>query len=491
MDWEEEDPGLPIKFRPCSNGEYAPEELSPFVREVIRRAREACEFNARRLRTSRREFLLSILGAATTLSVLDACTREAERAAHRSPGGRYVITPEATAETPAAQQTIGGEEFVLDVQGHLLEYDLNPATRFQPFFGQMFPQVDCGDPDPRACFSMQHFMEEFFLKSDTNMVVLSALPIAPAGSPLSPQIMDETRRVAEGLCHDERVLLHAQVLPNVGSLQANLDAMADRAALYPIRAWKVFTHYPDLYERNGNGWWLDDHERAAPKVGEAFIEQTVRLGIPRICAHKGFSNGSRFASPEDIGAAARRHPEVSFVVYHSGFEAGLPEGPYSSLRHYGVNRLITSLRDNGIRPNQNVYAELGSTWWYLMRSPTQAAHVLGKLLRYVGQDNVVWGTDSIFYGSPQDQIQALRAFHITAEFQDRYRYPELTPAIKHKILGRNGARLYGVDPITVPCRFTRTELEQIRRHLPSGNRTYGPSTRQEALRIMEHHRWWP
>jgi hypothetical protein len=40
------------------------------------------------------------------------------------------------------------------------------------------------------------------------------------------------------------------------------------------------------------------------------------------------------------------------------------------------------------------------------------AHLLDKLLRYVSEDNVLWGTDSIWYGSPQDQIQAFRRFKI-------------------------------------------------------------------------------
>ncbi|MFU8820929.1 MAG: hypothetical protein ACNA8G_05165 [Gammaproteobacteria bacterium] len=56
-----------------------------------------------------------------------------------------------------------------------------------------------------------------------------------------------------------------------------------------------------------------------------------------------------------------------------------------------------------------MYAELGSTWRFLMRDPDSAAHALGKLFRYVGEDNVLWGTDSICYGSPQDQIQTGRA----------------------------------------------------------------------------------
>ncbi len=175
-------------------------------------------------------------------------------------------------------------------------------------------------------------------------------------------------------------------------------------------------------------------------------------------------------------------------MYHSGFEPSTTEGPYTArTAGVGVNRLIASLKKAGIGPNQNVYAELGSTWWYVMRYPTQAAHVLGKLLRYVGQDNVLWGTDCLFYGSPQDQIQALRAFHISEEFQDRYGYPALTNEIKAKILGSNGARLYAVEPITTRCEFTRRELEQLRRRLPGRDRILGPSTLAEAQRVRRHH----
>ena len=487
MDWKDEDPGLPIKFGPCSNAEYDPEPLPPVIRETIRQALEDCERNARRTAMSRREFLLSICAATTTLLALDACTRRAVRSASpgATPGGGYSIPPEATTEPEAAHQAIGGEEFVFDIQGHLLEYDLNPILNGQDFW-ERFPQKNCGEDDPRVCYSIESFLELMFLRSDTSMLVLSALPIYPEGSPLSPQIMDEARRIAEGLCRDERVLLHAQALPNLVRSESALDAMDETVVRYPIAAWKTFTHFPDVFEHNGQAWWLDDHDPQLPQVGERFIERAVRLGVPTICAHKGFSGGSAYASPVDIGPAARSHPEANFVVYHSGFEAGMSEGPYTAATaNVGVNRLITSMRRAGIGPNENVFAELGSTWWYIMRYPVQAAHVLGKLLRYVGEDNVVWGTDCLFYGSPQDQIQALRSFRISDEFQERYGYPELTRSLKDKILGLNGARLYGVEPIAHRCGFTRRELEQIRRHLPGRNRTLGPATAAEAAAFRE------
>ncbi|HEX6399785.1 MAG TPA: amidohydrolase family protein, partial [Actinomycetota bacterium] len=333
----------------------------------------------------------------------------------------------------------------------------------------------CGEDDPRACYSIEHFLELMFLRSDTNMLVLSSLPIFPEGSPLSAEIMDVTRRTVEGLCRDERILLHAQALPNVGTQAAALDAMEHVANRYPVAAWKTFTHFPDAFTGDGNAWWLDD--RDGGDLGERFIRNAVNLGIPTICTHKGLSLGSAHASPDDIGVVARRHPDVNFVAYHSGFEAGITEGPYTSAtKHLGVNRLIASMEREGIGPNENVYAEIGSSWWYVMRYPDQAAHFLGKLLKHVGADNVVWGTDCLFYGSPQPMIQAMRTFQISEELRERHGYPKLTEELRAKILGLNGAALYGVEPNTATCEFSRRELEQLRRTLPGFNGALGPAT---------------
>ena len=68
----------------------------------------------------------------------------------------------------------------------------------------------------------------------------------------------------------------------------------------------------------------------------------------------------------------------------------------------------------------------------MQRCPVQAAHVLGKLLSRLGEDRVLWGTDSVWYGPPQTQIMAFRAFEISAGFQHRYGYPALTDAVKAK-----------------------------------------------------------
>jgi predicted TIM-barrel fold metal-dependent hydrolase len=481
----ERDPGLPIKLGPCSNGEFDPAPLSPVAEEAIRRAHDDCDRNARRIGLSRRQFLLSVCGAATTLLALNACADEATRATKgRKPGGRFEIPTTATTDPDAARAVLAGNEFVFDVQGHFLEYRAEPPTREARNFWMGFPQQQCGEDDPRLCYSINHFMEEVFLRSDTSMIVLSGLPIAPENSPMSASLMDEARRVGAALCRDDRVLLQAQVLPNVGDLQANLDAMHAAVERSDIVAWKVFTNYPDLYDGSGNAWRLDDGDPELPPVGDAFVAKAVELGVPVITAHKGLSTTlgytSNFASPVDFGAAARRHPDARFVAYHSGFEADATEGPYAeATRDLGVNRLISTMIDNGVGPNQNIYAELGTTWWSLMSRPDEAAHLIGKLLRYVGEDNVLWGSDSIFYGSPQDQIQTFRAFQISEEFQERFGYPSLTDEIKRKVLGLSALRLHNVDPITVPCTFTREELEQVRTTIPAAYETFGPTNTAE------------
>jgi predicted TIM-barrel fold metal-dependent hydrolase len=174
-----------------------------------------------------------------------------------------------------------------------------------------------------------------------------------------------------------------------------------------------------------------------------------------VAVHKGLggpipSASVAAASPRDIGPAAAAFPDVTFLVYHSGYERDPDgeEGAYDPESHFdalaGVDRLVRSLADAGVGPGANVYAELGSTWYLMLRRPVEAAHVLGKLLRAVGPDRIVWGTDSIWYGSPQPLIDAFRAFEIPERMQDEFGYPALTVDTKAKILGVNARAVYGI-----------------------------------------------
>lgn len=484
--WRDADPGLPIAFGQCSNGEYEPERITPARREMHRIAAAGVEDAIARTGLSRRRFLRSASALAICLAAIDATT---SRALGLTPGGWYPFDPHTRLDNDAAHAVLGPRQFVFDVQGHLLEYDLDPSTRGDWFWGSQFPQARCEDEDdPRACFSANHFLEEIFIRSDTTMVALSGLPILPAGSPLSAEVMEETRRLVIALSGDERVVVNALALPQIAPFESVVDEMHRTVADSRIHGWKTFTHFP-----TGSPWWLDDRDPALPQVGSRFLAEVERLHTrPIVFVHKGLSGGARHGSPADVGPAARDHPDVRIVVYHSGFEVAQREGPFTpATAHLGVNRLVGSVVGAGVPPGGNVYAEIGSTWWHLLRRPDEAAHVLGKLLGAFGEDNVLWGTDSIFYGSPQGQIDAFRAFRIPSDLRERFGYPELTDRVKAKILGWNAARLYGIDPITEPAGFTFAELEAARVDHPVPTTTWGPSTSAEVREYRAHHQGWP
>lgn len=483
--WRDEDPGLPITFSQVSNGEYDPEPITPERLEAERLAHEWAEVGIRRTGMSRRQFLRSASALAVCLSAIDM----AVASANGLPAGQfYPFDPASRLDTEAARSILGPTQFVFDVQGHLLEYDLDPSTRGDWFWGRQFPQANCQDEDdPRACFATNHFLEELFVRSDTTMTALSGLPINPEGSPLSNEIMEETRQLVQALSGDERVVVNALSLPQTAPIQSVLDEMTRTVEENVISGWKTFTHFP-----RGIHWWLDNHDPDLAQAGDLFLEHLVTIGTPVLFVHKGLSGRARYGSPVDVGPAAKKHPDVSFVVYHSGFEVDNREGPYTEGRsHIGVNRLIKSVADAGIGPGENVYAELGSTWWHLLRRPNEAAHVLGKLLVAFGEDNILWGTDSIFYGSPQGQIDAFRAFEIPVSMQEEFGYPPLTRGAKAKILGWNAASLYGIEPITEPVGFTVDELELARAEHPVPNRAWGPTSVEEVREFRAHHQGWP
>jgi uncharacterized protein len=467
---------------PRSNGEYLPFPRTPVVEEAVRRLRAHADRHGPRLGITRRRFLQTLCGAATTLFVLSACDREEQATRDTEPGGTYRVPTSATTDPDAAADALTGDEFVFDVQTHLLDFDLSDDNAPGQSFGGGFPYASCGEADWRACFGVDHWLEELFVRSDTTMAVISAVPILATPNPLSIEVMEAAREGAARVCGgDDRVFLHGQVNPNVDDPQAAFDGMRRLAAAHPIGAWKVYTHVP-----GDRGWFLDDHDLDGVPVGQAFLDVVREVGPRVVCVHKGLSGGSKWASPVDIGPAARANPDITFVVYHSGYD-GPNEGPYEpGARAAGIDRLLTSLDEAGIGHGGNVYAELGSTWWNAMRDPTQAAHVLGKLVARVGDERVLWGTDSIWYGTPQDQIQALRTFQISPQFQDTYGYPELTEETKRRIFGLNAAALYGAEPVTAACRGDRAALEEYRRALPP-KRSYGPQSYAEARAAMRAH----
>jgi uncharacterized protein len=94
----------------------------------------------------------------------------------------------------------------------------------------------------------------------------------------------------------------------------------------------------------------------------------------------------------------------------------------------------------------NVYGDLGQIFAQsTVADPRVCAAMMGQLVRGLGVDHVVWGTDAIWTGSPQWQIEALRRLEIPEDMQKKYGFAPLgaaTEPVKSAILGENNARLY-------------------------------------------------
>lgn len=494
---------LPVKIESVSNGEYIPRPLSAALAWVKRTALARIERNARRTGMSRRSFVQSSCGAATVLLVLDKLA---------GCGGRYRVPREAEYEPAAADEALAGDEFIFDVQTHHVAVDrpwyLAESATLDDFL-QTTPQAACGHSPWVKCFSRDHFIKEIFLDSDTHMAVLSALYGEHLANPLHIEEAAETRERLAMMEGAPRLRVHGIVLPQLGSLEDSIkgalkgspqnsiagsleesfERMQDLAETWSISAWKL---YPP-WGPKGKGYWLDD-----PETGLRTIQHGLRLGVPLFAVHKGLplpGLDPQYASPRDVGPAAKAFPEATFLIYHSGYEQDRREGPYDPTAERGVDRLIRSLEEHGIGKDGNVYAELGSLWRSVMTDPEQAAHVLGKLLKHVGEDRILWGTDCIWYGSPQDQIQAFRAFEITEELQEKYGYPALTRERKAKILGLNAARAYGVDAAEIQQALqwdavSRAKQIYLENPQPS-HRSYGPRSRRELLRLIGLNRGLP
>jgi predicted TIM-barrel fold metal-dependent hydrolase len=443
---------LPIKLDSTSNGEFVPVPLWPANVEANRLAHAAAAEYSKRLNLSRRMFLTSASGIASTLLAFNAANAAAGRI-----GGFFDLPEESALDMQLARAQVGPakQEFILDVQGHFIDTPKGNSK------------------------SAEVFIKDVFMDSDTDVMVLSFVPSARDAEPVTIQAADEVRRLVDRLEGTHRLLLHGRVNPNQ---PGDLEGMDELQQKWGVSAWKTYTQYGP----GGKGYFLHDD------AGIRFIEKARALGVKNICVHKGLPFGPRsyeHSQCSDIGVVAKRYPDVNFLVYHSGFVSTVTETAYdTSGRSDGIDTLVTSLMKNGVNPNSNVYAELGSTWRFLMRDPEQAAHALGKLIKACGENNVLWGTDSIWYGSPQDQIQAFRTFQIAPQLRERHGYPEITPALRAKIFGLNAAKVYALSPAQVK-EYTARDAVARRRTSYLENpdphfRTYGPKTRREFLKVF-------
>jgi hypothetical protein len=500
---------LPLCPGPVSNGEFVP--AAPTAHDVaLRRAMEdAVSSAARRSGMDRRRFLRSAGGIAASLATyeLAACSgsraRSASAASAPATTGLVTTTQPATTAAPGGSYTTPPPEdvaacehaldatdtFVFDVHTHHVMPD-GPWRHNAPatvgLVEGMLP-VGCAAVDRLQCVDRAAYLHDLFLTSDTTVAMLSDVPNSgPADAPVPFAAALDSQAATAALTGGgaARLLVQNVIAPNVGPLGARLDDMSAAAASGNVSAFKVYT----AWSPTARGWSLLD-----PAIGLPVVQHAHDVGVRVLVAHKGLplvNFDPTHNQPDDIVGVSRLFPDMDFVVFHAAWDPRRREGPFDPGATLGVDTLLAALDRHGVAPDSNVWVDLGTVWRQVLTDPSQAAHVLGKLLHRVGPHRVLWGTDAIWYGSPQPQIAAFRAFQISVEYQDRYGYPELTDDVKRDVFGLNAARLFGVDPGATRCALTSDPLTSTQPLvtqlaadgvLPSPWQANGPLTRRQVL----------
>jgi hypothetical protein len=485
-----------VPTRMISNGEYMPIPQTEQQQRVEARVKELAETASKKLGVSRRQFLASSGGMAASLLAMNEVF-----------GRMFQVEPLEMFE-PAAYAQAGPPRdlFVFDDQLHFVRGSLpgplflRAAATGPSAAGLGFPENPLnrdgkldesgktwsvwnpelvGLPlDPRFAH-LTNFIKEVFLDSQVTVGLLSNVT-ASLAQPARNQPHRPLRNVREALQAEAitarqtaaardfvnsisgstRMLCHGLLYVGRG----NLDYIQEQIEENKPDAWKGYNisnaAKVDTDPNSLMRTWRHDDEDVAYPTFELIQKNAQRLrrekpGLHNICVHKGLAPGPpdpERGHPGDLPKAAHDWPNLNFISYHACIQA-----------YYFHADSLTSIRAGNMRGGvpdipwtteyaqlvkdlPNCYAELGTTFASsVVTFPTVTAHLLGQLLRYMGEDRIVFGSDSVWYGSPQWQIEALWRFRIPEALRTRFGYPELTERAKRKILGLNSARLYGIS----------------------------------------------
>src|SRR5580692_10667935 len=483
------DDHLPLAAGPVSNGEFVPAAPTAHDRAVNALIRRSIDDASRRTGVDRRRFLQGAGAVAASLGALElaGCSSGATHQAGPSHGGHFTVPPPE--DTAACANALTGSEFIFDVHTHHVIPGgpwVQNAPETTSLVLSMLP-AGCADTPQLDCVDRANYLHDLFLASDTTVAVLTDVPNSgPSNAPIPFADALSTEAITAGLTSGgaSRVLVENVIAPNVGPVEATLEEMSSAVASGPPAAFKVYT----AWSPSGRGYSLQD-----PAIGLPTVQHAHDLGVKVFMAHKGLplvNFDPAFNHPDDVVAVSRQFPDMQFVIYHAAWDPSQVEGPYNPNATIGIDTLLRSLDVHGVPPNDNVWVDIATVWRQLLTTPDQAAHALGKLLSRVGTKRVLWGTDAIWYGSPEPQIMAMRAFEITPQFQETYQYPALTSEVKAGLFGLNAATLFGVDPTAVRCGLTQdpltaniSEAAAFRDEgaLPSAWNPHGPTTRRQMF----------
>ncbi len=449
----------PVPTQAVSNEEFIPRPQTAQQKQWESLISELSDQNSKKLGMDRRDYLRTSMGLATAFL-----------ASNTIYGPNWEVDAAEALEPDATEEKFPkGEYFIMDVQTHFTD-NASIGSRGSPFLKNIGVKLK---NDPKA-YGFYNFVKEIFFDSETSIAVISGVPGQEInknlegkalegrdrrGGVLPSWLMSQAKNELNELAGGQRAFCQGNCAPNhywdrdtnKPDLPALFEQMEREVKKYGIDSWKWYCHTDP--GRSGDGFRMDDEKLAYP-----FYDKSKELGLKVFSVHKGFASQSRtlghFAHPGDLEKAAKDHPDLTFIAYHSALKHGpwepqfKKEGFDPEANDFAWHAELMKIKVRNPKMD-NVFPEIGTSFGLLaVMHPLLCQHLIGQNVKHYGSDHVIWGTDCLWWGSPQWVIDAFKRFQISDELVEKYGYKKLTKGDKANIFGLNAAKIYGFDTKT-------------------------------------------
>jgi predicted TIM-barrel fold metal-dependent hydrolase len=459
----------PLPTRVVASEEFLPPPQTPAQREVEARMRRLGDELAARRGVTRRQFFRTASGMAAAFLAMNEVygplfgVTQAEAA-----------TPELADERAKAL----ADQFIFDGHTHFLRDDTRIETfvRMREAVGKAGWNPDlAGRPQTIEDLKFDNYVKEIFFDSDTKIALISSAPSeVPQDWFLTNPMTAAARSRINEMAGGQRLFSHAIFTPGQPGW---LDEIDRAIAEDKPDSFKGYTIGDNTHkDMSRHPWRLDDEKLVYPAY-----EKFAAAGLKNVCIHKGlfppsvqkqFPHLRPYVDVSDVARAAKDWPQLNFLIYHSGYRypgGGTPEEALAAFEATGRVEWVTDLaeipEEHGVT---NVYGDLGQVFALTTVSqPRLAAVVVGQLVAGLGHEHVLWGSDAVWTGAPQWQIEGLRRLEIPDDLQASFGWRPLGRAdgpVKNAIFGENSARLYGFEITKFagrPDRLSRLKAEYL------------------------------
>jgi predicted TIM-barrel fold metal-dependent hydrolase len=439
----------PIPTQIVSSDEFYPDPQNPDQREVEARLLAMADDLGHRQGIDRRRFFQTAAGMAAAFVAMNEVY-----------GPLFAATAAEAGEPALAQERADAlkGQFIMDMHTHFLRDDtrLTSFVNMRAAVGKSGWNKDlAGKEQTLEDLKYDNYVKEIFLDSDTKIALISSAPSdIPRDWFLTNEQMAAARDKVNKAAGARRLFSHMIFTPGQPGWLDQLDA---GLALKP-ESVKGYTIGDNTHKETSRYPWRMDDEKVAYKG----YEKMVKAGVKNVCVHKGlfppgvekqFPNLRGFADVADVGQAARDWPQLNFIIYHAAYRhvGGDPKEALAEFNRTGRVAWTSDLADIPAQYGvKNVYGDVGQLFaTTLVAEPNVCAAMMGILIRGLGVDHVCWGTDAVWTGSPQWQIEGLRRIEIPEAMQKQHGFKPLgaaTGPVKTAIFGGNNARLYNIEP---------------------------------------------